>query len=65
MQALGEQPISGEDAAIEREIWRWRKRMESAEDIAEQRYAWGRMKHFIGRRSPTQVARMERARGLR
>lgn len=53
------------DAVLERRIWRWRRRMETAADPEVQRHAFGQMKSLIEQRSPAQVERMERRRGLR
>lgn len=53
------------DQVLERRIWRARRRLETAADVDGRRTAWNTMRHLIRQRSPAQVARMERARGLR
>jgi hypothetical protein len=58
-------PYSLTDAQLERSIFRARQRLAHAEHADEQRAAWADLSDLIGRRSPAQVERMERAKGLR
>ena len=57
--------LTDADAVLERRIWRARRRLESAADVTARRMAWNAMPTLIEQRSPHQVERMERARGLR
>jgi len=56
---------SSPDAYLETLIEIERERMVEAPTVEARRDAWQSMKALIGSRSPQQVRRMERARGLR
>lgn len=53
------------DAQRERLIEMWRSILEEEKDADLKRLAEGRMRELIAERSPEQVSRMERERGLR
>lgn len=60
----GSRPLFS-DADRERLIEAYRLCVELEANQAMQRIAWGRMAALIGERSPAQIARMEREKGLR
>lgn len=66
-RALGAEqsaPFFGDDE-LEELIELWRQIMVLDPNQAMKRVAWGRMAALIGERSPQQVAKMEREKGLR